>query len=708
MADVRRKSSADDTGRRYHRTLSTPRASSKPLATGPYRNEELDIGLPSSSFSWFPSSSFVFRPLSVNRPQTFGKTIFLPLPEDTTAVHMPHFPRGTLSCSPSLPFPRPPYFSSWLSPFSWQQWFVTRLPPVLRDFLSACSCLSSVLFYSGWLSLKGSARLASLVIASLVAVTLLSSFGGECLYIANGKTPSNSLKSGSTSSPLGTSQHFPVIVTGDRSTTNPCPRLSRLWVRKTEIDQVNLKGERESSDKETLMSIRPTPCFSLTNSVKQCMPYLAAVTINPARRRVLSLSFISSFPSSVRNSCRSSQMFAHSSSPLYLSREFLPSSACAASRESCFFSRPYLRRALLATVSRGESSSTSSSLQDKEEKETRETEDVELSLAKPRGFCAGVSRAIGIVEEALRIWGPPVFVKHSIVHNEVVCDDLRRKGAIFVEEIKDIPQGAVAIFSAHGVSPAVRAEAEARGLQVVDATCPLVTKVHVYVRQKAQQGYKIVLIGHKNHVEVMGTKGEAPDAVTVVENVADVEALRYPPTTKLFYATQTTLSLDDCASIKAALVRKYPHIECIPSGSVCYATTNRQTAFQKLAPLSDLAIVVGSSASSNAKRLVETATNRGVKAYLVNHPDMIDPSWLTGVKKIALTSSASTPETTTAKVVARLQALGVHSVTEYEGVLERVPFWKFPKNLQEAAKEKQEKEELSHLHEVPHVPPLES
>ncbi|CBZ54142.1 putative lytB domain-containing protein [Neospora caninum Liverpool] len=323
---------------------------------------------------------------------------------------------------------------------------------------------------------------------------------------------------------------------------------------------------------------------------------------------------------------------------------------------------------------------------------SHEQQDISLLLSKPRGFCAGVSRAIGIVEEALRIWGPPVYVKHSIVHNEVVCDAMRKKGAIFVEEISDIPHGAVAVFSAHGVSPAVRAEAEARQLQVVDATCPLVTKVHVYVKQKAEQGYHIILIGHKDHVEVMGTKGEAPDAVTVVETVEDVEKLAFPASQKLFYATQTTLSLDDCGAIRQALINKYPKIESIPSGSICYATTNRQTALQRLAPETDLTIVVGSQASSNAKRLVETAQRRGTTAYLVNDPSAIDPRWLENVTRISLTSSASTPEATTAAVVRRLQELGVARVSEHEGILEKVPQWKFPKNLQEAGRKKVQEE----------------
>ncbi|KYK65016.1 4-hydroxy-3-methylbut-2-enyl diphosphate reductase [Toxoplasma gondii TgCatPRC2] len=317
-----------------------------------------------------------------------------------------------------------------------------------------------------------------------------------------------------------------------------------------------------------------------------------------------------------------------------------------------------------------------------------ESEGISLLLSKPRGFCAGVSRAVGIVEEALRIWGPPVYVKHSIVHNEVVCEAMRKKGAVFVEEISDIPRGAVAVFSAHGVSPAVRAEAEARQLQVVDATCPLVTKVHVYVKQKAEQGYHIILIGHKNHVEVIGTQGEAPGAVTVVESVEDVEQLSFSDSQKLFYATQTTLSLDDCGAIRQALIEKYPKIETIPSGSICYATTNRQTALQRLAPETDLTIVVGSEASSNAKRLVETAQRRGTTAYLVNDPNAIDPRWLENVKRISLTSSASTPEETTGAVVRRLEELGVAVVSEHEGILERVPKWKFPKNLLEAGKKK--------------------
>lgn len=308
-----------------------------------------------------------------------------------------------------------------------------------------------------------------------------------------------------------------------------------------------------------------------------------------------------------------------------------------------------------------------------------------LIMANPRGFCEGVKRAVDTVEEALRIWGRPIYVKHEIVHNEVVCNTLREKGAIFVEDLEEVPEGSVLVYSAHGIPPEVREIAKKRKLYEVDATCPLVSKVHVYVKKAANDGYHILLIGHKDHVEVIGTKGEAPDATTVVETVADVEALTFGPDSKLFYTTQTTLSLDDCEEIVGALKQKYPQIKSIPSGSICYATTNRQTALKKLAPNADVTFVIGSKMSSNAKRLVETSAYRGTKAYLINHPDDIKAEWLTGVKVIALTSSASTPETTVVKIVEHLKSLGVRNIQEFFGVDEKLPNWRLPRNLEKAA-----------------------
>ncbi|KAL8272283.1 hypothetical protein Esti_003800 [Eimeria stiedai] len=307
-------------------------------------------------------------------------------------------------------------------------------------------------------------------------------------------------------------------------------------------------------------------------------------------------------------------------------------------------------------------------------------------LAAPRGFCEGVNRAVGAVEEALRVFGPPVYVKHQIVHNEYVCKQLEDRGAIFVEDVKDVPKNSVVVFSAHGVSPEVREAANARGLVTVDATCPLVQKVHVYVQQKAREGYQIVIIGHKSHVEVQGVKGEAPGAVQVVESVEDVGSLSYPPNTKLFYVTQTTLSVLDCMRIEQALREKYPGIETIPSGSVCYATTNRQAALGALSAHAQLALIVGSTASSNAKRLVEVAKARGIAAHLVSGPKQVDPKWLKNVQRVVVSASASTPEELTAEVMRRLRELGVEVQTEALAVSELKPTWKLPKNLRDAAK----------------------
>lgn len=299
---------------------------------------------------------------------------------------------------------------------------------------------------------------------------------------------------------------------------------------------------------------------------------------------------------------------------------------------------------------------------------------MKLLLSKPRGFCAGVERAIDTVEKALELWGAPIFVKHEIVHNRFVVQQLKDKGAIFVDELEDIPEGARVIYSAHGVSPAVRLLAKERNLIEIDATCGLVTKVHSAVRRFAQKGYKIVLIGHKNHVEMIGTAGEAPEVTTIVETVADVESLSYHPEEKLFFATQTTLSLDDVEEIATALQKKYPHIESLPSSSICYATTNRQMALRQIASDADLIFVVGDPKSSNSNRLREVGQMRGTPSYLINDENDIDPSALQGAKVIGLTAGASTPEPIVQRCIQRLCSLGVISVEDVVYVEEDVVF----------------------------------
>lgn len=303
-----------------------------------------------------------------------------------------------------------------------------------------------------------------------------------------------------------------------------------------------------------------------------------------------------------------------------------------------------------------------------------------LLLSKPRGFCAGVERAIETVERAIKLWGAPVYVKHEIVHNKHVVEDLRRKGAIFIEDLEMVPRGARLIYSAHGVSPAVRALAKERELIEIDATCGLVTKVHSAVKQYAKKGYHIILIGHKKHVEIIGTFGEAPDVTTIVESAKDVENLHFAKDQRLFYTTQTTLSLDDVKEITDALLVKYPHIETLPSSSICYATTNRQMALREITREADLVLVVGDPRSSNSNRLREVATLRGVTAYLINGEEEIDPNWLSGVKTISLTAGASTPEEVVQRCIKRLQELGVSSVEEVTFTEENV-FFQLPKQV---------------------------
>jgi len=302
---------------------------------------------------------------------------------------------------------------------------------------------------------------------------------------------------------------------------------------------------------------------------------------------------------------------------------------------------------------------------------------MKLLLASPRGFCAGVVRAIETVEKALSLWGAPIYVKHHIVHNRHVVNDLIRKGAIFVEEIDEIPEGQRVIYSAHGVSPEVRELAKKRGLIEIDATCSLVTRVHSAVKRFAAKGYQIILIGHKNHVETIGTAGEAPLQTTVIETVEDVDLLNFESNTPLFYATQTTLSLDDVGEIAKRLVERYPHIETLPTSSICYATTNRQMALSGIASEVDLVLVVGDPMSSNSNRLCEIARNRGIEAYLINSKEEIDPDWLKGVSVIGLTAGASTPEGLVKECIEKLYEWGVSSQEEIvlteENVLFQLP-----------------------------------
>lgn len=304
----------------------------------------------------------------------------------------------------------------------------------------------------------------------------------------------------------------------------------------------------------------------------------------------------------------------------------------------------------------------------------------ELLLAQPRGFCAGVDRAIEIVEKAIETYGAPIYVKHEIVHNQYVCDNLRAKGAVFIEDLGQLPSGAILIFSAHGVSKAVQEQARQLGLKVFDATCPLVTKVHVEVMRLRSQGREIIMVGHAGHPEVEGTLGQSPDGMLLVESVQDVERLQVKDPDKLAYVTQTTLSVDDTAEITAALERRFPTIAKPAKADICYATQNRQDAVKIMAPLVDLVIVVGSRTSSNSNRLRELAEKRGVPAYMVDSADDIQPGWLQGVKRVGLTAGASAPEVLVQQIVERLKSLGAKSVRALDGVQENVTF-KLPVNL---------------------------
>ena len=311
---------------------------------------------------------------------------------------------------------------------------------------------------------------------------------------------------------------------------------------------------------------------------------------------------------------------------------------------------------------------------------TDNAEGGEILLAQPRGFCAGVDRAITIVEQALEKFGAPIYVRHEIVHNAYVVNDLRTRGAVFVDELSEVPAGNTVIFSAHGVAPAVRHEAEARGLKIFDATCPLVTKVHVEVTKMRKEGMHIIMIGHRGHPEVEGTMGQAPDGIQLVENVKDVEALDIPANDPVAYVTQTTLSVDETKEIVDALKRKYPAIAQPKKQDICYATQNRQDAVKFMAPQVDLVIVVGSPNSSNSNRLRELSEKLGVVSYMVDQPSQLKPEWFVGKKRVGLTAGASAPESLAQSIIERIKELGPKNVRTLDGIVENTSF-PLPKGL---------------------------
>ncbi|SDC25481.1 4-hydroxy-3-methylbut-2-enyl diphosphate reductase [Cupriavidus sp. YR651] len=300
--------------------------------------------------------------------------------------------------------------------------------------------------------------------------------------------------------------------------------------------------------------------------------------------------------------------------------------------------------------------------------------DAEILMAQPRGFCAGVDRAIEIVERALSRFGAPIYVRHEIVHNAYVVADLRRKGAVFVDELDEVPEGSTVIFSAHGVSKEVRADATARGLNVFDATCPLVTKVHVEVGKMRAEGCEIIMIGHKGHPEVEGTMGQSELGMLLVESVEDVNQLAVRDPLQLAYVTQTTLSVDETAEIVAALKARFPEIREPKKQDICYATQNRQDAVKFMAPQVEVVIVVGSPNSSNSNRLRELADRLGVPAYMIDDPEQLKPEWVAGKRRIGLTAGASAPEALAQAIVERLRTFGIKNVRALEGVEENMSF----------------------------------
>ncbi|WP_396431331.1 4-hydroxy-3-methylbut-2-enyl diphosphate reductase [Limnohabitans sp.] len=304
----------------------------------------------------------------------------------------------------------------------------------------------------------------------------------------------------------------------------------------------------------------------------------------------------------------------------------------------------------------------------------------EVLLAEPRGFCAGVDRAIEIVEHALAKFGKPIYVRHEIVHNTYVVDDLKRKGAIFIEELADVPPGATLIFSAHGVSRATHDEAKARGFRIFDATCPLVTKVHVELAKLHKEGYEFIMIGHKGHPEVEGTMGQLDSGIHLVEDIHDVGKVQPAQTDLLAVVTQTTLSVDDAAEIVAAVKARFPQVREPKQQDICYATQNRQDAVKLMSPLVDVVIVVGSPTSSNSNRLRELADRLGTPAYMVDSAVDLNPSWFEGMQKVGLTAGASAPDVLVQEVIQRLRGLGVVSVRTLDGIQETIKF-PLPKGL---------------------------
>ena len=304
----------------------------------------------------------------------------------------------------------------------------------------------------------------------------------------------------------------------------------------------------------------------------------------------------------------------------------------------------------------------------------------EIVLAEPRGFCAGVDRAIDIVERALQKFGAPVYVRHEIVHNTHVVEDLRQRGAIFIEDLNDVPAGATLIFSAHGVPKAVEQEAEQRGLRVFDATCPLVTKVHVEVAKLHREGYEFLMIGHKGHPEVEGTMGQLHEGIYLVEDVDDVARVTPRQTERLAVVTQTTLSVDDAAHIMQAVLARFPKVRQPKQQDICYATQNRQDAVKVLSPQVDVVVVVGSPSSSNSNRLRDVAARAGTPSYMVDNASQLDPAWFEGKQRVGVTAGASAPDVLVQGVIARLKALGAVSVRSLDGVQEHIKF-PLPKGL---------------------------
>ena len=304
----------------------------------------------------------------------------------------------------------------------------------------------------------------------------------------------------------------------------------------------------------------------------------------------------------------------------------------------------------------------------------------EIFLAEPRGFCAGVDRAIEIVERALVKFGAPIYVRHEIVHNTFVVNDLKAKGAIFIEDLAEVPPGATLVFSAHGVSKAVQQEAQRRGFRIFDATCPLVTKVHVEVAKLAREGYEFIMIGHKGHPEVEGTMGQLDSGIHLVEDVDDVARVQPAQGERLAVVTQTTLSVDDAAEIAAAVRRRFPSVREPKQQDICYATQNRQDAVKLISGKVDVVIVVGSPTSSNSNRLAELARKLGVESHMVDNPDELQPGWVEGKGRIGLTAGASAPEVLVNQVIERIRALGAVSIQRVEGALETMKF-PLPKGL---------------------------